>query len=107
MTTSLLAERLSKMEELRDARRALAEVRAKRARIRNRRHRADPCSWVAECVTHKEVAQYGHRGWRGVWSKQAEILNAVKQGRSGDPAYRRGGVQTCRRGRTKSRANRG
>lgn len=89
------AARLRKLEELRETRRLLAEVRAKRARIRNRRHREEPIAWVAECVTAKEVAQYGANGWRGVWSKQAEILNAVKRGRAGDPAYRRTAVKSC------------
>lgn len=83
------------LEELQAVRVELAALKVKRAAKRAARYRSDPVAWVSECVTVREVAEFGERGWRGVWSKQREILDALRDGRNGDKTRRRVAVKSC------------
>jgi hypothetical protein len=89
------AHQLERLKVLREKTAQLAALRARRAAIRAKRYRADPVAWVAECVTMREVAEFGGQGWTGVWSKQREILDALQAGRAGDKTRRRVAVKSC------------
>lgn len=91
---SPLRVQLQQLEQLKTLQGQLGMLKARRAELRNARYRRDPVAWVAECVAHKEVAQYGDRGWRGAWSKQREIMESVRDARNGDGA-RRVAVMSC------------
>lgn len=89
------AQRLAQLEELRRLKLELAALKAKRAAIRAERWRRDPIAWVSDCVAATEVQMFKEHRWTGAWSKQREIMQALRDGRNGDVTRRRVAVKSC------------